>query len=245
MKKLLALLLSLTIVFSIAGCGKKNDKITDDKEQIKEEQLKDDVSSNENKEEPKEEKKEEVIKTSTSDKSSETQNKKPDKNTTDSTVNNDKPVISQDTGKKEEPTDKTPVENTNTKKFIENLKKSANLRWNICVEAEEMIVGSSGNKVFFLMCNRSLEEEGSDKSESDGNALLKEFIKVASSLNTAEEIANAVIKSPVLPFQPMVMPVEPGLLNGFDNNEITGFKDGVVFAPMIGSIPFIGYVFVL
>lgn len=38
------------------------------------------------------------------------------------------------------------------------------------------------------------------------------------------------------------MDVEPGYLNGFDN-EITGFSSGVVFAPMIGSIPFVGYVF--
>jgi hypothetical protein len=41
------------------------------------------------------------------------------------------------------------------------------------------------------------------------------------------------------------MEVEPGLLNGFDNAEITGFEEGVLFAPMIGSIPFVGYVFTL
>ena len=32
---------------------------------------------------------------------------------------------------------------------------------------------------------------------------------------------------------------------GFDNAEITGFKEGVMFAPMMGTIPFVGYVFVL
>jgi len=41
------------------------------------------------------------------------------------------------------------------------------------------------------------------------------------------------------------MEVEPGLLSGFDNAEITGFKSGAVFQPMIGSIAFIGYVFEL
>ena len=41
------------------------------------------------------------------------------------------------------------------------------------------------------------------------------------------------------------MPVEPGLLSGFDNAEITGFKEGVMFGPAIGSIAFVGYVFEL
>ena len=41
------------------------------------------------------------------------------------------------------------------------------------------------------------------------------------------------------------MEVEPGLLQGFDNAEIKGFKEGAVFMPMIGTIPFIGYVFTL
>ena len=43
------------------------------------------------------------------------------------------------------------------KDFIANLKNSANLRWNICVEAEEMVAGSSGNKVFFVMCPKAFE----------------------------------------------------------------------------------------
>ena len=42
--------------------------------------------------------------------------------------------------------------------LIETLKANANLRWNICVEAEEMVVGKSGNKVFFVMCPKNMEE---------------------------------------------------------------------------------------
>ena len=42
--------------------------------------------------------------------------------------------------------------------FIANLEKNANKRWNICVEADEMVTGSVGNKVFFVMCPTSLEE---------------------------------------------------------------------------------------
>ena len=41
------------------------------------------------------------------------------------------------------------------------------------------------------------------------------------------------------------MPVEEGLLTGFGNTEVIGFQEGIMFAPMIGSIPFVGYVFTL
>ena len=41
--------------------------------------------------------------------------------------------------------------------FKTTLKEAANLRWNICVEAEEMIVHNEGNVVFFLMCPTTFE----------------------------------------------------------------------------------------
>ena len=62
---------------------------------------------------------------------------------------------------------------------------------------------------------------------------------------TAEEIANTVISDPVIQFGPATMPVEEGFLSGFDNFEVKGFEEGVMFAPMIGSIAFVGYVFTL
>ena len=77
-----------------------------------------------------------------------------------------------------------------------------------------------------------------------GNTLLAEFKKKASSMGT-EELANALVTSPAIKFMGGAMPVEEGLLSGFDNAEIKGFKSGAVFMPMIGSIPFIGYVFEL
>jgi len=39
------------------------------------------------------------------------------------------------------------------------LKDNANPRWNICTEAEETVVGSVDNKVFFVMCPKSFETE--------------------------------------------------------------------------------------
>lgn len=62
---------------------------------------------------------------------------------------------------------------------------------------------------------------------------------------TAQEIADAIIANESIPFEAVTMPVEPGLLMGFDNAEVTGFKEGVMFAPMMGTIPFVGYVFEL
>ena len=43
--------------------------------------------------------------------------------------------------------------------FMTTLKESANMRWQVCVEAEEMVVEAIGDKVFFLMCKKDLSAE--------------------------------------------------------------------------------------
>jgi predicted small lipoprotein YifL len=75
-----------------------------------------------------------------------------------------------------------------------------------------------------------------------GETLLATF--KANSSATAQEIADLVISNPIIQFMPATMPMEAGYLSGFDN-EITGFEECVMFGPMIGTIPFIGYVFTL
>ncbi len=77
-----------------------------------------------------------------------------------------------------------------------------------------------------------------------GNTLLADFKVKAASMNTLA-LAEALVTNPVIQFSGGAMPVEPGLLSGFGNTEITGFKEGAVFMPMIGSIAFVGYVFEL
>ena len=62
---------------------------------------------------------------------------------------------------------------------------------------------------------------------------------------TAQELADGILTNELLQFAGGAMPVEEGYLTGFGNTEITGFSEGVMFAPMIGTIPFVGYVFVL
>ena len=60
---------------------------------------------------------------------------------------------------------------------------------------------------------------------------------------SAEELANAIMADPVIAFSPMVMPTEE-VFTGF-NNIIEGYAEAVQFGPMIGTIPFVGYIFVL
>lgn len=96
-------------------------------------------------------------------------------------------------------------------------------------------------------------EESAENSEEAvsgetlGYMLVEEFhaVKAENAEITAQEMADTILANPMIQFEGATMPVEAGLLTGFGNVEITGFKEGVMFAPMIGSIPFVGYVFAL
>lgn len=52
--------------------------------------------------------------------------------------------------------------------FTTTLKDNANLRWNICTEAEEMLVETVGNKVFFIMAPLSFEEAPAEEGGEVG-----------------------------------------------------------------------------
>ena len=99
-------------------------------------------------------------------------------------------------------------------------------------------------------------DTGADQTTTDTNtadtvgaALLNgfnEYVK-ANPEATAMDIANNAITNSVIPAELslMTMEMEPGYLNGFDNFEVTGFEQAVMFAPMMGTIPFVGYIFTL
>lgn len=89
-----------------------------------------------------------------------------------------------------------------------------------------------------------VKPEEKPEAKTLGQTLLADFKSKAASMGT-EELANALLSNPAIQFMGGAMSVEEGLLSGFDNAEIKGFKSGAVFMPMIGSIPFIGYVFEL
>lgn len=76
-----------------------------------------------------------------------------------------------------------------------------------------------------------------------GQTLLNDF--KADSTGTAQQIAERLIGNEIIEFMGGAMPVEEGLLSGFDNTEIKGFKEGVMFAPTMSSIAFVGYIFEL
>ncbi|MBR3767753.1 MAG: hypothetical protein IKL10_05890 [Clostridia bacterium] len=61
---------------------------------------------------------------------------------------------------------------------------------------------------------------------------------------TANTIATALSTNEVVAFMPMVQDMEEGYLAGFDA-DITGFASCTAFMPMIGTIPFVSYVFEL
>lgn len=87
------------------------------------------------------------------------------------------------------------------------------------------------------------DKEETKKPETVGEILLNEFKDNPE--GTAQEIAERIIGNEIIPFMGGATPIEPGLLSGFDNAEIAGFKEGCMFGPMMGTIPFVGYIFVL
>jgi len=97
--------------------------------------------------------------------------------------------------------------------------------------------------ISMVACGNAGTGEEAKEPETVGEFLCQDF--VTNSEGSAQEVADRLILNEILPFEAATMPVEPGLLTGFDNAEITGFKEGVMFAPMMGTIPFVGYVFVL
>lgn len=93
--------------------------------------------------------------------------------------------------------------------------------------------------------NNTSSNEGTTASKTVGQTLLADFKSRVSKGGSAQSIADGIMSNSIIQFMGGTVAVEPGLLTGFDNAEITGFKEGVMFAPGIGTIPFVGYVFTL
>ncbi len=97
-----------------------------------------------------------------------------------------------------------------------------------------------------VACATTKEEgkkEEAKEPETVGEILLDQFED--NPKGTAQEIAERIIGNKIIPFMGGATPIEPGFLSGFDNVEITDFKEGCMFGPMMGTIPFVGYIFVL
>ena len=83
-------------------------------------------------------------------------------------------------------------------------------------------------------------EEKPAESKTLGDTLLSVFR--ANADKSAADIAAACITDEAIKFMGGTAPMEAGYLAGFDA-EITGFDSCTMFAPNIGTIPFVGYVF--
>lgn len=81
--------------------------------------------------------------------------------------------------------------------------------------------------------------------ETLGQALLQEFeTKYQSNpKENLDSIAQAILAQKSIGFEGITSPIEPGPLMGFGNTQIQGFTEGIMFAPLISTIPFLGYLF--
>lgn len=93
----------------------------------------------------------------------------------------------------------------------------------------------------------STETEAEAAEGTTGEILLTDFqaLMAENAEMTTQELADAIIENKIIEFGPATAPVEAGLLTGFGNEEITGFEEATMFAPVIGTIPFVGYIFEL
>ncbi len=90
--------------------------------------------------------------------------------------------------------------------------------------------------------------QGEATGETVGSTLLGVFNDLMADEaagHDAVTLADKLVTHESILFSGGAMEVEAGFLQGFDNYEVTGFEQGAMFAPMIGSIPFVGYVFTL
>ena len=81
--------------------------------------------------------------------------------------------------------------------------------------------------------------------ETMGEILLQEFETQyqADPQADLDAMARAILSQDVIGFEGTTAPVEPGTLMGLGSAQIQGFSEGVMFAPLIGAIPFVGYLF--
>lgn len=96
----------------------------------------------------------------------------------------------------------------------------------------------------FAACGKepAAAEETLPENATLAQILLFDFKGRLQSGASLEEIANGLLENDAIQFAGVTMPVEEGWLAGF-SQEITGFTEGIMFSPMIGSIPFVGYLF--
>jgi len=87
-------------------------------------------------------------------------------------------------------------------------------------------------------------DEKVDSNLDLAETLKAEFLILAAEGKTPLEIATALGAESFCGYDCAISEYQEGFLNGF-NSDVTGFSGCAGFAPWIGSIPFVGYVFEL
>lgn len=95
--------------------------------------------------------------------------------------------------------------------------------------------------LFMVMSLVACGAKAPDENSTVGEHLVYDFNENID--KSVQEIADLLLTNEVLGFMGMTIPVEEGYLTGFDNFEVKGFEEGVMFGPAISTIPFVGYVF--
>lgn len=93
--------------------------------------------------------------------------------------------------------------------------------------------------------DETIEVVASDSEEADTVAaiLRLQFQRDMLATDDMETMAQALIANEAVTAVSMdTMEVTEGYLNGFEG-DVVGFNDGVMFSPVIGTIPFVGYIF--
>lgn len=136
-------------------------------------------------------------------------------------------------------------ENADAAAFASYLSKHANPGWNVCVIADQVMCDYQDNMVFIVMCTE-MEVISVDYNEK----LVNRFVDYMYGSNdgSAESIAAHLCEMEDFPLGLISEAVSANddgsyWLSGLGN--FSDFVQAAKFAPMIGSIPFVGYIFVI
>lgn len=111
------------------------------------------------------------------------------------------------------------------------------------VESTEIESTESGEESTEAVESTEETEVNDTPTDTVASKLYELFETEIATTDDINEVANKLIEAEYFKEVSMTtMEVEPGWLNGFEN-EIKTFNNGVMFAPMIGTIPFVGYIF--
>lgn len=84
-----------------------------------------------------------------------------------------------------------------------------------------------------------------DSEELLSDSVVNAFFEKAKDGMTAEEIANEMVKDGETEGYVVDVMGDDSYFMGFGNAEITGYAEAARFSPMIGTIPFMAYIFIL